>query len=131
MTGLDTNVLIRLLVGDDRKQSAAAREFVEKAVESGETLYLNRIVLAETAWVLARAYGFPRGTVADTIENILLTAEFEVEDSPLAWEALRSYREGSADFADCLIGAVNAGAGCEKTVTFDRRTKGLGTFSLL
>jgi predicted nucleic-acid-binding protein len=34
--------------------------------------------------------------------------------------ALRTFREGNADFADCLIERSPASAGCEKNVTFDR-----------
>jgi predicted nucleic-acid-binding protein len=34
-------------------------------------------------------------------------------------KAVRVYRAGSADFADCLIERIAASAGCEKTMTFD------------
>lgn len=34
--------------------------------------------------------------------------------------SLDGYREGSADFAGCLIGPLNREAGCEETVPFDR-----------
>jgi predicted nucleic-acid-binding protein len=36
------------------------------------------------------------------------------------WQALRLFREGKADFADCLIERFANAAGCDHTATFDR-----------
>ena len=131
MIGLDTNVLVRFLVADDEAQAARARSYIERAIAAGETLYINRIVLVETVWILTRCYRQPRPAVADTLERILLAAEFEVEEKQLAWEALHEFRRGAADFADTLIGAVNRVAGCSTTATFDKEAGKLKGFSLL
>jgi predicted nucleic-acid-binding protein len=127
--GLDTNVLLRLLVRDDPTQFDAATRFVREAVAKGEVLYVNRIVLSELVWALSRAYRRSREEIATAIEQILMTAEFEVEGSALAWSALHDYRRGTADFTDCLVGIVNREAGCSDTRTFDRRAAGLDTFA--
>ena len=131
MIGLDTNVLVRFLVADDEAQAARVRSYIERAITGGETLYINRIVLVETVWILTKFYRQPRPAVADTIERILLAAEFEVEEKQLAWEALHEFRRGTADFADALIGAVNRAAGCSTTATFDKEAGKLKNFSLL
>lgn len=131
MIGLDTNVLARFLVADDEVQAARARACIEHAVAEGEMLYINRVVLAETVWILTKLYRQSRNALADAIERILLTAEFEVEEKQLAWEALHEFRRGGADFADALIGTVNRSAGCSTTVTFDKEAGKLKTFSLL
>ena len=52
MIGLDTNVLVRYLVGDDAKQSAVARE-VMAGLSQDNPGYLTSVVLAELSWVLA------------------------------------------------------------------------------
>jgi predicted nucleic-acid-binding protein len=131
MIGLDTIVLLRLLVRDDPVQYEAAARFARKAVAQGETLFINRIVVAELVWALARSYRRSREEIATAIEQILMTAEFEVEGSTLAWAALNEYKRSNVDFADCLIGIVNKGADCTTTVTFDRKTEKLETFKLL
>ena len=131
MIGLDTNVLARFLVADDEAQAARARSYIERAIAAGETLYINRIVLVETVWILTRFYRQPRPAVADTLERILLAAEFEVEEKQLVWEALHEFRRGAADFADSLIGAVNRAAGCSTTATFDKEAGKLKSFLLL
>jgi len=131
MIGLDTNVLARFLVADDEVQAARARTYIERAIAAGETLYINRVVLVETVWILAKFYRRSRPVLADAIERILQAAEFEVEEKQLVWEALQEFRRGSADFADTLIGAVNRFAGCSTTATFDKDAGKLKTFSLL
>jgi predicted nucleic-acid-binding protein len=82
-------------------------------------------------WVLDRAYGFPRGSLGDALENILQGKQFEIEDKPIAWQALNDFKAGKADYADCLIGAKNGKAGSSATLTLDRATSTLPTFSPL
>ena len=131
MIGLDTNVLVRYLVEDDDPQKRAADRFVEGALNRGESLFVSQIVLCEVVWVLSRAYGFTRREVAEALEMILYARQFEVEAKDLVVQGLREYREGKADFADCLIGLKNQAAGCAVTVTLDRKAASLGSFQVL
>jgi predicted nucleic-acid-binding protein len=126
MIGLDTNVLVRYLVQDDPEQSRRAA----KCIESGTT-FIGCIVLCELVWVLESAYDFPRSTVAEALEKILMTGDFEIEDRDQAWTALRDYRRTKADYADCLIAHRNTAAGCEETATFDKKLKGVVGVHLL
>ena len=68
--------------------------------------------------VLETAYGFPRNEILDTVEKILQTAEFEIEDKDAAWQALQDSRQYQVDFSDSLIGRQNKIMGCEHTLTF-------------
>lgn len=131
MIGLDTNVLVRYFMQDDPRQGAAAKRFIDAAGAQGESLYINRVVLAELTWVLARFYKLGRDEVADALERVLYTTQFVIEGKEYAWEALRAFRNSAADFADCLIGSVNKDADCDTTITFDRKTERLETFKLL
>jgi predicted nucleic-acid-binding protein len=131
MIGLDTNVLVRYLVEDDDRQKRAADRFVEEALNRGESLFVNQIVLCEVVWVLSRAYGFTRREVAETLEMILYARQFEIEAKDMVTQGLREYRKGKADFADCVIGLKNQAAGCTATVTFDRKAASLGSFQVL
>ena len=58
MRTLDTNVFVRLLVGDDPRQTPIAEQAFLEAIASGG-VYLPDVVLAEVAWVL-RGYGVDR-----------------------------------------------------------------------
>lgn len=52
MTGIDTNVLVRVLAKDDPLQVERVRKFFDRSRESGEVVYISAIVLCETVWVL-------------------------------------------------------------------------------
>jgi predicted nucleic-acid-binding protein len=50
MRAVDTNVLVRLVTRDDRKQVAAAESFVSKGA------WVSTLVLTEATWVLTAVY---------------------------------------------------------------------------
>jgi predicted nucleic-acid-binding protein len=129
--GIDTNILVRYLTQDDAKQARLAEQAMQRATVAGEPLYINQIVLCETAWVLDRAYGHARQDIAATLEQLLRVQQFEIEGKAAAWLALADYQAGKADFADCLIGVNNRQAGCDATLTLDRAASSLATFELL
>jgi predicted nucleic-acid-binding protein len=125
--GLDTNVLLRYLVGDDAAQARRA----DLELAGGERFLIDCIVLCELVWVLERGYGVSRADIPGTLERILTTAQFEIDGKDLVAGALDDFRRSTADFADCLLGRRNRGAGASETVTFDRRLRGIRGFRLL
>ena len=131
MIGLDTNVVIRYLVQDDKKQSAAATRFIEKSLSTDVPGYINHITLCEIVWVLQRCYDVTEQQLRDIIEGLLTTKQLIVENVEVAWKALRAYDANSADFCDALIGQANVQSGCEHTVTFDKKAASLPGFDLL
>jgi predicted nucleic-acid-binding protein len=131
MIGLDAHVLIRYLTKDDASQYAKAKRFIDEAVAQHEPLLIDGFVLCEVAWVLETVYGCSWAEIADVLERILDTAQFEVEWPQEARHALRDARSTSAGFADALIGRVNRTLGATDTATFDRDLKSLETFRVL
>jgi len=88
-------------------------------------------VLCEITWGLDATYKYSRADIADALERILHTAQFDVERAPEARQALDDFRSTQAGFADALIGRINRSLGAPRTATFDRGLKGLDTFSVL
>jgi predicted nucleic-acid-binding protein len=131
LIGLDTSVVIRYLVQDDKKQSTAATRFIEKSLTTDATGYINHICLCEIVWVLQRCYGVAKLQVREIIEALLTTKQFNVENVEVTWKALRAFDANNADFCDALIGQVNIHSGCEFTVTFDKKAASLPGFDLL
>jgi predicted nucleic-acid-binding protein len=131
MRGLDTNVLVRYLVQDDKKQAEKASAAILKAVSGAKRCYINHAVLCELVWVLESAYDYPKDSIADVLNKILSTKQFDVDSKELVSHAVRDYSGGKGDFADYLIGRVNRGKGCETTLTFDLALKSSPHFTLL
>lgn len=131
MIGLDTNVLVRYLTRDDAEQYRRAKAFLESTCTETEPGFINIIVLSEVVWVLRRTYDASRNDIVRIIEQLLLTRQLAIQHRGAVATALEAYRNGSADFADCLLGAVNREAGCTATATFDRAAGAMKAFDLL
>jgi len=119
MIGLDTNVLVRFLVQDDRVQFARAQRLLAREARRGEPVLVSLLVLLETEWVLRSRYGLAKPEIADALSALLDSVELRVEDEAAVEQALFTWRDSRADFADCLIGARNRRLGCAATATFD------------
>ena len=121
MPALDTNVLIRYVVQDDEAQLAAARRLIRKAVSEGQTLFVPVTVALEFEWVLRSSFGYPRDEALEILSTLLSAAELTFESERALEVALHLYRDGSADFADCLHIALAAQAQELPLWTFDKR----------
>jgi predicted nucleic-acid-binding protein len=131
MIGLDTNLLVRYLTKDDPAQFAKAKALIDASAAAGDRFVISNAVLCELVWVLRTTYEYSREDIARALEQILATAEFDVERSDEARLALREFQSTKADFSDALIGRINQLLGADHTVTFDRDLKGLDTFRVL
>ena len=120
MIGLDTNVLVRYLAQDEPAQSAAATQLIEGFTAEAPG-FISTVTLVETAWVLARAYRTTRPDIAAVIEGLLRAQDLVVEQSETHYLALGTYQTTTADYADAVIAQTGKRAGCDETVTFDRR----------
>jgi len=119
MIGLDTNVLVRYIMQDDAKQSLLATKLVESLTVDMPG-FVALVAVVELVWVLSSSYGLERPQVVAALEALLRTKEIVTEGADVVWKAVRTFRDSSADFADCLIERSAASAGCERTMTFDR-----------
>ena len=131
VTGLDTNVLVRFLTEDDPVQARRAAAWIATLAARGERGFISAVVLCELSWVLRGAYDVSKGDLLLTLDRLLATSQFVIGDKDVVRRALDAYRAGGADFADYVIGALHRAAGCDRTVTFDRRLKGTRDFQML
>ena len=120
MIALDTNVLVRFLVADDKAQSAKAARLVERAVARNEPLFVSDLVLCETVWVMLSAYQASRAAVAHVLGLLLQAAHLSFRVVDGLQRALEGFVAGKGDFADYLILEHARAAGCDEVVTFDR-----------
>ena len=130
MIGLHTNIIVRYLVQDDPEQAQQATHLIERRLTERNPGFISVVAMAETAWVLERAYDLTAATIAMAIERILQTAELMVENEQQVFTAMMALKEGRGSFADALIGALGQWAGCEFTATFDRKALRLTGFAL-
>ena len=130
MLGIDTNVLVRYLVRDDETQFEKARKLIKREVTAGHRVFINQLVLMETEWVLRSRYAVPKSQVIATFSGLLNSTDIKFEDEPSIEEAIFIWKDATADFADCLIGAKNRRLGCRATATVDVKASKLPGFTV-
>jgi predicted nucleic-acid-binding protein len=115
MRAVDTNVLVRLITGDNAGQAASADIFIQKGA------WVSTVVLAETTWVLTAVYNLRPGDLATAIEMLLNHQDLTLEDSEVVAAALALFRSRPVlGFSDCLILQLARKAGHLPLGTFDR-----------
>ena len=127
MLGLDTNVLVRFLVQDDRAQFERAQKLIGRESRTGGVL-ISLLVLLETEWVLRSRYSLAKSEILAAFSGLLASAELRFEDEHSIEEALFAWKDSPADFADCLIGARHRALGCRATASFDAKATKLPGF---
>jgi predicted nucleic-acid-binding protein len=123
MKALDTNLVVRLLLDDDPKQSAA----VAALLQAGD-VFVAPTVLLETLWVLESRYGASDDVLLDTVAALVRFPSLTVGAPEQVAEFFRLWR-GGLDPQDAahlaFVGDVDA------FFTFDRalvkRAKRLGS----
>jgi predicted nucleic acid-binding protein len=109
----DTNVIIRLLTGDEPGQTERARHLFET-----ETIFLPKTVLLEAEWVLRRLYHLEPLLVTNALNALISLPNVRCEDESVLRLALDWRRDGM-DFADALHLASSRTA--SRFATFDLR----------
>lgn len=116
----DTNILARVLLGDEPVQTAVAeRHFLEHT--RGDGVLVGHVVLAELAWVMGSGYGLSAEQVRERIASLIRTHGVFVPDLETALEALRRDAVGSASFSDYLILVGARAVGATPLLTFDAK----------
>jgi predicted nucleic-acid-binding protein len=131
MTGLDTNVLVRYFAQDDPVQSRKAVEIVERRLTEDEPGFVSVVTMVETVWVLSRAYGLSDHEIAQVVEGILQSDTLVVQNELEVFTAVAVLRSGRGSFADALVSALGRWAGCDSTLTFDKKAGRMDGFAVI
>jgi predicted nucleic-acid-binding protein len=111
----DTNLLVRAVTGDDRRQSRVAQAELANA----DVVALALPALCEFVWVLSQGYGIPSAEIAETIRRLTNSANVVV-NRPAAEAGLVLLNAGG-DFADGVIAHEGSWLGADIFVSFDKK----------
>ncbi len=112
---VDTNVLIRAVVQDDRIQSDIAAKLLLEA----DLITVALPSLCEFVWVLRRVYGFPDTDIITAIRALLEANKVKMNNP--AVETGLSVLKAGGDFADGVIAYEGSWLGGETFVSFDKK----------
>lgn len=131
MIGLDTNILVRYILQDDKTQLSQVNKLMERLDGPDGPGFVSLPTMLEVAWVLRSRYRMSTTQVSSAIDLLLSTESLLVQNEDELFAAMTALRKGIASFEDALISAMGHWAGCTSTYTFDRKAARLPGFTLL
>jgi predicted nucleic-acid-binding protein len=111
----DTNVLVRAMTGDDKRQSKIAQTELAKA----DVVAVALPALCELVWVLSQGYKIPGVEIAEAIRR-LINGVNVIVNRP-AVEAGLALLDAGGDFADGVIAYEGHWLGADRFVSFDKK----------
>ena len=133
MIAIDTNVLLRYLLWDEKTQAAKA----DKLINGSTPVLITDVVLVETLRTLkGKKYALNKAEMIDVLNSLFEERNICFEDAQTVWRAVNDYRQAKpvkvgnkkkeADFPDALIinkaklCAMEKGEELDGVYTFDR-----------
>lgn len=110
---LDTNLLVRLLTGDDPEQARRVADLID----ASPACFVPITVVLELEWVLRGAYRLERGAVIAALDGLMAIRQVHLEQEDLVRQALAWHQQG-LDLADALH--LLRSEGCARFATVDR-----------
>jgi len=129
--GIDTNILVRFLVGDDETQARKVYDLFKKAEADRSELFVTLLVILELLWVLESVYAIPRHDILDALRELLLMPVLNFEHRPALHHFIQAAQESKYDLSDLLIAHAAKAQGCEAVMTFDRKAARFELFELV
>ena len=130
MKAIDTNVLIRFLIGDDKRQAKKVYTIFKKAESEKKQLFVPLLVVLEMIWVLESVYEISRTEILDSISDLLLMPILKFDQQSALQQLIYSAQGNKYDLSDLLIAHSAQTNGCEVVVTFDKKASRFKLFEL-
>jgi len=120
---IDTDVIIRLLTGDDPVKQAAAAALFQRVENGSLTVAAPDTVIGDAVYVLAspRMYHLARARVTALLTSLVRLSHFHVQNRRTLLTALQLYGTTSGlDFGDAMIIAAMQENGSQDIYSYDR-----------
>ena len=116
---VDTNVLVRAAVQDDKEQAHQAIKVLQEA----SLIAVSLPVLCEFVWVLNRGYKKPKVDISEAVRR-LMNCDNVMMNWPAVETGLSIFNAGG-DFADGVIAYEGSWLGAEEFTSFDKKAVSL------
>ena len=130
MKAIDTNILIRFLIGDDELQAKKVYAIFKKTESEKKELFVPLLVILEMLWVLESVYEISRIEILESISDLLLMPIFKFDQQSALQQFIHSAQRNKYDLSDLLIAHSAKINGCETVITFDKKASKFKLFEL-
>ncbi len=105
---IDTNVILRYLLGDHKSFSPKAKAFMELISQGTNKAEIPSVVIVECVYVMEKFYKIPRNEIVDTLTKIFNFSGIVNPDKSEILEALLKYAITNTDIVDCMLAAQSS-----------------------
>ena len=119
---LDTNIIIRYLIGDNEEHLIKSIEIFRQIETAQLQVEILDSVLMEAFFVLTKFYKLPKNEVINDLKTILALNGVINSDKPILYETLNIIETKNINFVDALICAKSKLQGFKK-LSFDNDLK--------
>jgi predicted nucleic-acid-binding protein len=113
---VDTNILVRHLVGEPPSMARRATAFLKNE----DHLFVADLIVAETIYVLESFYEIDRSRISAAMRSLLAMESVNVVDAPLLLRAIEIYDNDRLDFAEAYLVACAESTDVGRVASFDR-----------
>ena len=123
---IDTNVILRYLLGDHAKLSPKAEAFMVDVSARKKKAEIPDVVILECIYVLEKYYEIPRSEVVEKLSGILNFSGIANPHKSITLQALVKYENSTIDFVDCLLATLSSPN--KPVISFDKDIERLNAF---
>lgn len=118
---VDSNVILRFLLGDHSNHSVRSRKFFEKAADGDYRILLSEVVIAECVWVLVSYYNLKMVEI-DRMLSALVAADYvDCRNKDVVLRALDDTHQLNVDFIDAFLAEFALEEKTRTVATFNKR----------
>lgn len=100
MIGLDTNILVRFLVGDDAKQAQQVYPLFKKNEQEKSLMFVPALVVLELILALDSVYGISRSDILESLDELMRMPVLKFENQAALAQFVRSAQDNAHDLPD-------------------------------
>lgn len=130
MKGVDTNILVRFLTGDDELQTQKVYKLFKGAELEKKELFVSLLVVLELIWVLESAYKISRNEILESLSDLISMPILKFENFTILQQFINTAKDSKYDLSDLLIAHSAKFQGCQSTLTFDKKASKFLLFEL-
>ena len=118
---IDTNVILRYLLGDHAEFSSKAETFMSAVSNGTRKADILDVVIVECTHVMSKYYRIPRNEIVEKLSGILNFSGIVTKGKSAILEALLKYRDSNIDIVDCLLASHSSPS--KVVISFDKDLK--------
>jgi len=115
---VDTNVILRFLLGDHKEFSPKAGAFMAAVSKGVKKAEVPEVVVVECVYVLEKYYKIPKQEIVDKLMRLLNFSGIVNADRSEIMKALIAYEHSNSDIVDCILAARSSSE--KVVVSFDK-----------